>query len=223
MIIKKNKLQKYLDSLIHYGHKTNELNPKMSSYMLSEENGYHIFDLRKIEESLLLSSSILKQKKIDNQKVLFVGTNKIFSSIIKKKAEEIDAFYVNNYWLGGTLTNWNTIQKIIENLKDLELKLQQKKNSKKESLKLKKRIYKLNYLFGGIKNMNSLPDTVIFIDQFKDILGIKECLKLGITTICIVDSNCNPDIVSFPIPGNDDSLKSVNFILDYLTKKISKI
>ena len=89
MIIKKNKLQKYLDSLIHYGHKTNELNPKMSSYMLSEENGYHIFDLRKIEESLLLSSSILKQKKIDNQKVLFVGTNKIFSSIIKKKAEEI--------------------------------------------------------------------------------------------------------------------------------------
>ena len=162
-------------------------------------------------------------KKIDNQKVLFVGTNKIFSSIIKKKAEEIDAFYVNNYWLGGTLTNWNTIQKIIENLKDLELKLQQKKNSKKESLKLKKRIYKLNYLFGGIKNMNSLPDIVIFIDQFKDILGIKECLKLGITTICIVDSNCNPDIVSFPIPGNDDSLKSVNFILDYLTKKISKI
>lgn len=216
-------LQKYLKSLVHYGHKTNELNTKMSPYILSEENGYHIFNLFKVREALLLATNILKDKKINNQKILFVGTNKIFSSLIKEKAKEINSFYINNYWLGGTLTNWNTVQKIIEDLKNLELKLKENTNSKKEKLKFKARLDKLNYLFEGIKDMTSLPDIVIFIDQFKDILGIKECLKLGIPTICIVDSNCNPDIVSYPIPGNDDSLKSVDFILNYLTKKISKI
>jgi small subunit ribosomal protein S2 len=216
----KEKLQKYLNASVHYGHKINEWNPKMSPFILGKKNGYHIIDVLKTAKALFLAGEILKEKTSNNEKILFVGTNKIFSSLIEEQAKKANVHYINHHWLGGTLTNWKIIEKSIIQLNKLEENIFKTKISNKLNIKFKRKLHKLNYIFNGIKDMKTLPNIVVFIDQFVDNLGIQECLKLGIPTICIVDTNCNPDIISYPIPANDDSITSVSFILSYLTKKI---
>jgi small subunit ribosomal protein S2 len=216
----KNKLQKYLKASTHYGHKINEWNPKMAPYILGKKNGYHIIDVVQTSKALFLAGEILKEKKINEEKILFVGTNKNFSSLIEKKANEANVYYINHHWLGGTLTNWKIIKKSIDQLKKLENNILKIKISKKLTIKLKRKLYKLTYLFNGIKTMETLPSIVVFIDQFADNLGIQECIKLGIPTICIVDTNCNPNVITYPIPANDDTLSSISLILRYLVKKI---
>jgi small subunit ribosomal protein S2 len=216
----KNKLQKYLKASIHYGHKINEWNPKMAPYILGKKNGYHIIDVVQTSKALFLAGEILKEKKINEEKILFVGTNKTFSSLIKEKSKLAGVYYINHHWLGGTLTNWKIIKKSIDQLNKLENNILKIKISKKLSIKLKRKLYKLSYLFNGIKTMKTLPSIVVFIDQFSDNLGIQECIKLGIPTICVVDTNCNPNIITYPIPANDDTLSSISLILSYLVKKI---
>eukprot|EP01039_Chlorochromonas_danica_P012235 gene12235-13934_t len=196
----------------------------MAPYILYEKYGYHIFDLVKTSKLLKLAGNILQKKAEKNGKFLFVGTNKLSSSIIAKQAKRTNNFYINYRWLGGMLTNWSTIQKRIERLKYLE---EQELNgsfetlSKKDYSAQRKEMDKLKRLFNGIKDMTSLPDAVIFTNQLKDSLAIQECLRLGIPTICIVDTNCNPDLIPYPIPANDDSSSSINFILNYLVNRIS--
>jgi small subunit ribosomal protein S2 len=221
---KKEIAKQYVKASVHYGHKPREWNPKMAPYILYEKYGYHIFDLVKTSKLLKLAGNVLEKKAKKGGKFLFVGTNKISSSIIAQQAKRTDSYYINYRWLGGMLTNWPTIQTRIEQLKYLEEQDRSGKLellSKKEYSAKRKEFDKLKRLFNGIKDMKTLPDAVIFTNQLKDSLAIQECLKLGIPTICIVDTNCNPDLIPYPIPANDDSSSSVNFILNYLVNRIS--
>ena len=220
---KKEIAKQYIKASVHYGHSPREWNPKMAPYILYAKYGYHIFDLVKTSKLLRLAGNVLEKKAKNQGKFLFVGTNKISSSIIAKQAKRCDNFYINYRWLGGMLTNWSTIQNRITRLKELEKQEIDgifENLSKKEYTKKRKEMDKLRRLFNGIKDMKNLPDVVIFTNQLKDSLAIQECLILGIPTICIVDSNCNPDLIPYPIPANDDSSSSINFILNYLVNRI---
>ena len=220
---KKEIAKQYVKASVHYGHRPNEWNPKMAPYILYEKYGYHIFDLVKTSKLLKLAGNVLEKKAEKGGKFLFVGTNKISASIIAKQALRTDSYYINYRWLGGMLTNWSTVQGRIDQLKYLEteeLNGTLDSLSKKEYSKKRKEIDKLKRMFAGIKEMKSLPDAVIFTSQLKDKLAIQECLKLGIPTISIVDTNCDPDLVPYPIPANDDSSSSINFILNYLGNRI---
>ena len=221
---KKEIAKQYVKASVHYGHPPKEWNPKMAPYILYEKYGYHIFDLVKTSKLLRLAGNVLQKKAEKNGKILIVGTNKLSSSIVAKQAKRANCFYINYRWLGGMLTNWTTIQKRIERLKFLENeeKLGNFEHlSKREYSSQRKEMDKLKRLFNGIKEMTSLPDIVIFTNQLKDTLAIQECIKLGIPTICIVDSNCDPDLIPYPIPANDDSSSSINFILNYLVNRIT--
>jgi small subunit ribosomal protein S2 len=220
---KKDIAKQYIKASVHYGHRPREWNPKMAPYILHEKHGYHVFDLVKTSKLLKLAGNILEKKAIKGGKFLFVGTNKVSSSIIANQAKRSNSFYINYRWLGGMLTNWPTIQNRINQLKFLENEEAAgnlESLSKKEYSAKRKEMDKLKRLFQGIKDMETLPDAVIFTNQLKDSLAIQECLKLGIPTICIVDTNCNPDLIPYPIPANDDSSSSVNFILNYLVNRI---
>jgi small subunit ribosomal protein S2 len=220
---KKEIAKQYVKASVHYGHPPKEWNPKMAPYILYAKYGYHIFDLVKTSKLLKLAGNVLQKKAEKGGKFLFVGTNKLSSSIVAKQAKRCDSFYINYRWLGGMLTNWNTVQKQIERLKVLEkqeLEGQFETLSKKDYSAQRKEMDRLRRLFNGIKNMTHLPDVVVFTNQLKDSLAIQECLRLGIPTICIVDTNCNPDLIPYPIPANDDSSSSINFILNYLVNRI---
>ena len=222
---KKEIAKQYVKASVHYGHRPKEWNPKMAPYIIYEKYGYHILDLVKTTKFLKLAGNVLEKKAEKGGKFLFVGTNKISSSIIAKQATRTNSFYINYRWLGGMLTNWSTIQKRIDQLKTLEeeeISGNLELLSKKEYSAKRKEMDKLKRLFNGIKEMTTLPDAVIFTSQLKDSLAIQECLKLGIPTICIVDTNCDPDLIPYPIPANDDSSSSINFILNYLVNSIAK-
>jgi small subunit ribosomal protein S2 len=220
---KKEIAKQYVKASVHYGHPPKDWNPKMAPYILYAKYGYHIFDLVKTSKLLRLAGNVLQKKAEKKSKFLFVGTNRLSSSIVAKQAIRAESYYINYRWLGGMLTNWSTVQKRIDRLKELE-KQELDGNfetlSKKDYSSRRKEMDKLRRLFNGIKNMTSLPDAVIFTNQLKDSLAIQECLRLGIPTICIVDTNCNPDLIPYPIPANDDSSASINFILNYLVNRI---
>jgi small subunit ribosomal protein S2 len=220
---KKEIAKQYIKASVHYGHSPKEWNPKMAPYILCAKYGYHIFDLVKTAKLLKLAGNVLEKKAEKGGTFLFVGTNKLSSSIIAKHAKMCGSFYINYRWLGGMLTNWSTVQKQIELLKTLEMEESEGKFetfSKKEYSAKRKQIDKLKRLFSGIKEMASLPDAVIFTSQLKDSLAIQECLRLGIPAISIVDTNCDPDLVPYPIPANDDSSSSISFILTSLVNRI---
>ena len=223
-LTKKEIAKQYVKASVHYGHPPREWNPKMAPYILYAKYGYHIFDLVKTSKLLRLAGNVLQKKAEKGGKFLFVGTNRLSSSIVAQQAKRCDSFYINYRWLGGMLTNWSTVQNRIERLKTLEkeeLAGNFEKLSKKEYSSLRKEMDKLRRLFNGIKDMTHLPDVVVFTSQLKDSLAIQECLRLGIPTICIVDTNCNPDLIPYPIPANDDSSSSINFILNYLVNRIT--
>ena len=222
-LIQRNIAKEYIKASVHYGHSPKEWNPKMAPYILYTKYGYHIFDIVKTSKLLRLAGNVLEKKAIKGGKFLFVGTSRIAASIVAKQAKRCNSFYINYRWLGGMLTNWSTIQQRISRLKELEMLEMEGKFenlSKKEYSKQRKEIDKLRRLFNGIKEMTALPNVIIFTNQLKDSLAIQESLKLGIPTICIVDSNCNPDLIPYPIPANDDSSSSINFILNYLVNRI---
>lgn len=209
-------LQKYFLSGIQYGHKPKFWNPKMAPYICGEKYGLHIFDLVKTYKLLTLTKNILQKNNYQNKDILIVGTSKTASKIVEEIAEQAKVFYINYRWLGGMLTNWHTFQKRIQLLKQLEIECctgRFSDLSKKKFNKKQKMLEKLTRLFKGVKNMDSLPSIVIFTSQLKEKLAIAECHKLGIPTICIVDSNCDPDLVTYPIPANDDSPRGIALIL----------
>jgi small subunit ribosomal protein S2 len=223
-LTKKEIAKQYVKASVHYGHPPKEWNPKMAPYILYAKYGYHIFDLVKTSKLLKLAGNVLQKKAEKGGKFLFVGTNRLSSSIVAKQAKRCNAYYINYRWLGGMLTNWNTVQNQIQRLKVLEqqeLEGYFETLSKKDYSAQRKEMDKLRRLFNGIKDMSSLPDVVVFTNQLKDSLAIQECLRLGIPTICIVDTNCNPDLIPYPIPANDDSSSSINFILNYLVNRIT--
>jgi len=218
-------LSQLLEAGVHFGHKAYRWNPKMFPYIYSEVNNIHILDLVQSATLLKEANNYLETTARDGKKFLFIGTKRQASTLIAQEAKRCDSFYINHRWLGGMLTNWTTLKERIEYLKNLEQ--QEADNTfdlltKKEATLRKKELKKLRRHLDGIKSMNSLPDIAIIIDQKREMTAIRECRKLGIPVISILDTNCDPDLIDIPIPGNDDAVRSIKLILKSLTDSIIK-
>nr|QUE29632.1 ribosomal protein S2 [Erythrotrichia foliiformis] len=212
-----------LEAGVHFGHQSQRWNPKMFPYIYTERNGIHIIDLVQTAQLLTEAHAFIKQSASEGKKFLFVGTKRQAAGIIAEEAKRCNSFYVNQRWLGGMLTNWVTIKSRVERLKNLERQEASgalEKLGKKEASMLRKELDKLRKHLGGIKEMHNLPDIVIVVDQKKELTAIQECIKLGIPTICILDTNANPDLVEIPIPANDDAIRSLQLVLGKLSDAI---
>ena len=217
-------LSQLLEAGVHFGHKAHRWNPKMFPYIYSEVNNIHILDL--IQSATLLKKAMkyLEVAASQNKKVLFVGTKRQATTLIAQEAKRSNSYYVNHRWLGGMLTNWVTLKSRIVRLKSLEQEEADEvfsKLPKKEASLRKKELDKLRKHLNGIKNMERLPDIVIIVDQKREITAIRECRKLNIPIVSILDTNCDPDLVDIPIPGNDDAVRSIKLILNSLTDNIN--
>ena len=218
-------LSQLLEAGVHFGHKAHRWNPKMFPYIYSEVNNIHILDL--IQSATLLKEAMkyLEQISGENKKVLFVGTKRQATTLVAQEAKRSNSYYVNHRWLGGMLTNWTTMKERIKKLKDLEK--QEAEGTfdlltKKEAALRRKELTKLRKHLDGIKTMLDLPDVAIIIDQKREMTAIAECRKLGIPIISILDTNCDPDLIDIPIPGNDDAVRSIKLIVNLLTDSIIK-
>lgn len=216
-------LSQLLEAGVHFGHKSDRWNPKMFPYIYSEVNNIHILDLIQSATLLKKANSYLELAANKGKTFLFIGTKRQASTLIAQEAKRCDSYYVNHRWLGGMLTNWATVTQRIERLKDLE---KQEADgtfdllTKKEVSLRYKELQKLRKHLEGIKTMKQLPDVAIIIDQKREMTAIAECRKLGIPIISILDTNCDPDLVDIPIPGNDDAVRSIKLILNSLTDSI---
>ena len=213
-----------LEAGIHFGHKIRRWNPKMAPYIFGQRNGIHIIDLQQTLVLIHKALDVVKDTALKNKNILFVGTKRQASEIIANSADSCDQYYINNRWLGGMLTNWDTIQNSIKRLKKLESLLQDQNYTytKKETLKFEKNLQKLNRALGGIKDMNGKPDLLFIIDTNKEFLAVNEANKMGIPIVGVVDSNSNPDGIDYPIPGNDDAMRSIEFYCSIVSKTISE-
>jgi small subunit ribosomal protein S2 len=217
-------LAQLLDAGVHFGHKAYRWNPKMFPYIYTERNNIHILDLVQSAQLLKEANSYLESAAEQNKTFLFIGTKRQASTLIAQEAKRCNSYYVNHRWLGGMLTNWVTLKSRINCLKELE---QQEADEvfnllpKKEASLRRKELEKLRKHLGGVKTMETIPDVAIVIDQKRELTAIKECRKLGIPVVSILDTNCDPDLVDIPIPGNDDAVRSIKLILKSLTDSIN--
>ena len=199
----------------HFGHLTRRWNPKMKKYIFMERNGIHIVDLKKTSMLIDDAANAIAKLSSEGKKVLFVGTKKQAKAIIKEQAEKCDSFYVCERWLGGMLTNFNTVRKSIKKLTDLqrdEANGNLEKYVKKERLRLMREKEKLEKVLSGISKMTKLPGAIFMVDIKKEHIAIDEARKLNIPTFAIVDTNCDPDLIDYVIPANDDAVKSIELI-----------
>ena len=216
-------MKQLLEAGVHFGHQTRRWDPKMAEYIFQARNGIHIIDLQKTSKKLDEAYSFLKEQAEEGKTVLFVGTKKQAQDCVKEAAEKCGMYYVNQRWLGGTLTNFETIRKRINRLMELE-KMQEDGTfevlPKKEVILLKKEMEKLEKNLGGIKDMTELPGVMFIVDPKKERIGILEARKLGIPVIGLVDTNCNPEDVDYAIPGNDDAIRAVKLIADCMANAV---
>nr|ANA57013.1 ribosomal protein S2 [Pyramimonas parkeae] len=215
-------LEQMLDAGVHFGHQVRRWNPKMEPFIYGERNGIHIIDIVQTLSCIEKISEFLTQEKKKGKTILFVGTKRQAAPVIQAAAINSNSHYVNQRWLGGMLTNWATMKTCIEKLRKIEKLEDLNSLPKKELALLKKRREKLEKYFGGVKTMSNLPDIVILVGQPRETNAVKECNKLGIRTITILDTNCDPDLADFFIPANDDSIRSVELVLGELTEAIKK-
>ncbi len=216
-------LSQLLEAGVHFGHKAYRWNPKMFPYIYSEVNNIHILDLVQSATLLKEANAYLESAANQEKTFLFVGTKRQASTLIAQEAKRCNSFYVNYRWLGGMLTNWSTLKERIERLKNLEQQEAEDTFSlltKKEASLRRKELQKLRKHLDGIKEMKELPDVAIIIDQKREMTAIKECRKLEIPIVSILDTNCDPDLIDIPIPGNDDAVRSIKLILKSLTDSI---
>ena len=217
-------LAQLLEAGVHFGHKAYRWNPKMFPYIYTERNNIHILDLVQSAQLLKEANSYVKSSAEQGKTFLFVGTKRQASNLIAQEAKRCNSFYVNHRWLGGMLTNWVTLKSRIERLKTLEKQEADQVFNllpKKEASLRRKELEKLRKHLDGIKDMPQLPDVAIIVDQKRELTAIRECRKLGIPIISILDTNCDPDLVDIPIPGNDDAVRSIKLILKSLTDNIN--
>ena len=216
-------MKQLLEAGVHFGHQTRRWDPKMAEYIFQARNGIHIIDLQKTSKKLDEAYAFLKEQAEAGKTVLFVGTKKQAQECVKEAAEKCGMYYVNQRWLGGTLTNFTTIRKRIGRLLELE-KMQEDGTfevlPKKEVILLKKEMEKLEKNLGGIKEMTEVPGVMFIVDPKKEKIGILEARKLGIPVIGLVDTNCNPQDVDYAIPGNDDAIRAVKLIADCMANAV---
>jgi small subunit ribosomal protein S2 len=217
-------LAQLLEAGVHFGHKSYRWNPKMFPYIYTERNNIHILDLVQSAQLLKEANLYVQSAAEKNKTFLFVGTKRQASSLIAQEAKRCNSYYVNHRWLGGMLTNWVTLKSRIERLKTLEQEEADQVFNllpKKEASLRRKELEKLRKYLNGVKDMERLPDVAIVVDQKRELTAIRECRKLGIPVISILDTNCDPDLVDIPIPGNDDAVRSIKLILKSLTDSIN--
>jgi len=217
-------LAQLLEAGVHFGHKAYRWNPKMFPYIYTERNKIHILDLVQSAQLLKEAKAYVHSAAEKDKTFLFVGTKRQASSLIAQEAQRCNSYYVNHRWLGGMLTNWVTLKSRINRLKNLEQEEADEvflRLPKKEASLRRKELDKLRKHLDGVKNMGQLPDVVIIVDQKREMTAIRECRKLGIPIISILDTNCDPDLVDIPIPGNDDAVRSIKLILASLTDSIN--
>jgi small subunit ribosomal protein S2 len=216
-------MKQLLEAGVHFGHQTRRWNPKMAEYIFTERNGIYIIDLQKTVKKIEEAYFFIREIAMNGDDVLFVGTKKQAQDSIKEEAERSGQYFVNARWLGGMLTNFNTIRKRIKRLKELESMEQNgvfEVLPKKEVIKLRGEMEKLEKYLGGIKNMEKLPGAMFIVDPRKERNAILEARKLGIPIVAIVDTNCDPDEVDYVIPGNDDAIRAVKLIASKLADAI---
>jgi small subunit ribosomal protein S2 len=206
-------MRELLDAGVHFGHKTMRWNPKMGPFIFGERNKVHILDLQQTVPLLYRAMQALHEVSARNGRVLFVGTKRQASDLVAEAAERSGQYYVNHRWLGGMLTNWNTVSKSIKTMRDHETTLASPEamatRSKKELLQITRQKQKLELSLGGIKDMGGEPDILFVIDTNKEALAVEEARRLGIPVVAVVDSNSNPDGIDYPIPGNDDAARAI--------------
>jgi small subunit ribosomal protein S2 len=215
-----------LEAGVHFGHLTKRWNPKMRRYILAEKNGIYVIDLQKTQDCLSKAVEAIQRIRRSGRSVLFVGTKKTIKDCIKEEAMRCGGFYVTERWLGGMLTNFATVRRSIKRLEDIE-KLETdgffKSMNKKEVLTLNRERAKLEAVFGGIRHMKTLPGAMFVVDTENEAIAVHEANRLRIPVFGIVDTNSNPDSVSYPIPGNDDALKSVGLITRVISDSIGGV
>ena len=213
------KIEDLLEAGVHFGHNVRRWNPKMESYIFGVRNNIHIFDLRITLEALNNSLIKIHETVSKSGKILFVGTKKQCAESVKELAESTNNFFVNKRWLGGTLTNWKTISNSINRLNELENIINDpaftNSVAKKELVVRSREKDKLHLNLGGIKNLNGKPDLIVIMDVIKDKLAVLEAKKLNIPIVGIVDTNADPELIDYVIPGNDDAIRSINLYKKY--------
>jgi small subunit ribosomal protein S2 len=218
-------MKNLLEAGVHFGHQTRKWNPKMSPYVFTARNGIHIIDLQKTVQKAKEAYDALKKYSNQGKKVLFVGTKKQARGAIEREAKRCGMYYVSNRWLGGLLTNWNTVKKSIARLKRLEQMMEnnsfeQEARTKKEQLGLQRELEKLRKTLGGIKDMNGVPDILFVIDPKKEEIAVKEAKSLGLKVFAVIDTNCDPELIDYAIPGNDDAIRAITLFLETMSNAV---
>ena len=214
-------IKELLEAGVHFGHQTHRWNPKMKEFIYGEHNNIHIIDLSQTMGMFRTALTAVREVTQNGGRILFVGTKRQASDIISESAKQCAQYFVNHRWLGGTLTNWKTISNSIARLKSIQETLDNEDSAgltKKELLKLTRERDKLELSIGGIKNMGSLPDLIFVIDTVREQIAIKEANKLNIPIAAIIDTNSDPEGITYPIPGNDDSTKSIRLYCDLISQ-----
>ncbi|MBN2077368.1 MAG: 30S ribosomal protein S2 [Spirochaetes bacterium] len=212
-----------LESGVHFGHQTRRWNPKMSQFIFTARNGIHIIDLQKTMQRIKIAYAAMKDTAEKGGRVLFVGTKKQAQAAIEEYAKKCNMFWVSERWLGGLLTNFKTVSNSIRRLKDLE-QMKESDNwdaeTKKERLDLQRELDKKNKVLAGIKDMTRMPEALFIIDPKREAIAVQEARKMGIPIFAVVDTNCNPDEIDFPIPGNDDAIRAIALFLDVMSRAV---
>jgi small subunit ribosomal protein S2 len=213
-------MKELLEAGVHFGHQTRRWNPKMKEYIFGERNGIHIIDLQKTLKMFRDAARYVSEQAAQGKVVLFLGTKRQAQEAITEEAQRCGMFYVNHRWLGGTLTNWVTLQKSIKRLKLLKAMVEDGRMaqfSKKEGARLERELKHLQQNFAGVENMSTPPDVMFVIDPNSEVIAVREARRMGIPVVAIVDTNCDPNLVDWVIPGNDDALRAIRLF----TSKIS--
>ena len=225
MVIASTVIRELLENGVHFGHQTNKWNPKMKKFIFGAKNGIYIIDLRKTEAALEKARQAVYDITSQGKIVLFAGTKKQAKSIIREEAQKCEMFFIDERWLGGCLTNFATIRKSVDRLNSLQ---EMKKSevyeglAKKEKARVEREEHKLLKNLEGIREMEVLPDCLIVVDAEAEHIAIKEAKKIGIPVVALIDTNCDPDIVDFPIPGNDDAIRAIKYIISTLAAAADK-
>lgn len=218
-------IKQLLEAGVHFGHQTKRWNPKMSQFIFAERNGIHIVNLEKTLAALTTACEFLRQAASEGKLILLVGTKKQAQEVIKQVAEATEMPYVNQRWLGGMLTNFETVRKSIHRLEQIENMEEEGTYqfiTKKEVGEIRKEREKLNKVLAGIRHMKKVPSVVFVIDPVKEMIAVQEARKLKIPVVALIDTNCDPDLINFPVPGNDDAIRSIKLIGETVLQSIQE-
>ncbi len=218
-------MKELLEAGVHFGHQTRRWNPKMKEYIFGERNGIHIIDLQKTLKMFREASRFVSDLSGQGKAVLFVGTKRQAQEAVAEEAKKCGAFFVNHRWLGGTLTNWATLQKSIKRLKLLKAMNEDgrmEQLSKKERARLDRELKGLQQNLDGIENMTQLPDAMFVIDSNAEEIAVKEARRMGVPVVSVVDTNCDPDVVDWIIPGNDDALRAIRLFTSKISESVAE-